>query len=73
MINITLQQKIRVACELANMSMTELGNKIGMSQQSISKRIKTGKFTQEELEQIAHALGCEYRSGFYFPNGDKVE
>lgn len=72
-VNITLQQKIKVACELANMSMTELGNKIGMSQQSISKRVKTGKFTQEELEEIARALGCEYRSGFYFPSGDKVE
>ena len=73
MISITLQQKIKVACELANMSMTELGNKVGMSQQSISKRVKTGKFTQEELEAIAHALGCEYKSGFYFPDGNKVE
>ena len=58
---------------MANMSMTELGEKMGMSQASISKRIKTGKFTQEELETMASILGAEYRSGFYFPDGKKVE
>ena len=44
-----------------------------MSQQSMSNRLKTGKFTQEELEQMGKALGAEYRSGFYFPDGNKVE
>lgn len=70
---LTLQQKIKIACDIAEMSMTELGNKMGMSQASMSKRVKTGKFTQEELEQMAQILGCEYRSGFYFPNGKKAE
>lgn len=73
MVKITLQQKIKVACEIANMSLTELGSKLGMSQASISKRVKTGKFTQEELESIARVLGAEYKSGFYFPDGNKAE
>ncbi len=72
-IDITLQQKIKVACDVANMSLTELGARMGMSQASISKRVKTGKFTQEELEKMAHILGAEYKSGFYFPDGNKVE
>lgn len=73
MTHITLQQKIKVACDTAGMSLTELGSKMGMSQASISKRVKTGKFTQEELEEIGQILGAEYRSGFYFPDGNKVE
>ena len=52
MIDITLQQKIKVACDTAEMSLTGLGSKMGMSQAAISKRVKTGKFTQEELEEI---------------------
>lgn len=44
-----------------------------MSQASISKRVKTGKFTQEELEKMAQIMGAEYRSGFYFPDGNKAE
>jgi len=46
---------------------------MGMSQASISKRVKTGKFTQEELEQMASILGAEYKAGFYFPDGNKVD
>ena len=34
-IDITLQQKIKVACDMAGMSLTELGQKMGMSQASI--------------------------------------
>ena len=72
-IDITLQQKIKVACDTAGMSLTELGSKMGMSQASISKRVKTGKFTQEELEQMAAIMGCKYQSSFVFPDGNEIK
>lgn len=72
-ISITLQQKIKVACDTAGMSLTELGAKMGMSQASISKRVKTGKFTQEELEEMASIMGCKYQSSFVFPDGNEVK
>lgn len=62
-----------MACDIAGISLTELGARMGMSQASISKRVKTGKFTQEELEKMAGIMGAEYRSGFYFPDGNKAE
>lgn len=68
----TLQQKVKAACDVAGISLTELGKRIGMSQASISQRLKTGKFTKEELEQMAGALGCEYVSYFEFPDGTKI-
>ena len=70
---IDIKHKIEVACEIAGISVTELARRIGVSQQSIYKRLVTGKFTQEELERMASALGAEYKSGFYFPDGNKVE
>lgn len=70
---ITIKQKVEIACSMAGISVTELGRRLGMSQQSMSNRLKTGKFTQEELERMGKALGAEYRSGFYFPDGNKVE
>lgn len=70
---ITLKQKIETACSMAGMTATELGKRMGMSQQSISNRLKTGKFTQEELETMGSILGAKWKSGFYFPDGNKVE
>lgn len=72
MIYITLQQRVKASCELAGMSLTELAKKLGMSQQNFSKRLKVGKFTQEELEEIAKALGAKYISVFEFPNGTRI-
>jgi len=70
---LTIKQKVEAACSMAGITVTELGRKMGMSQQSISKRLKTGKFTQEELEQMAEIMGCEYHSIFVFPDGNKVD
>lgn len=72
-IRITLQQKIKIACDTAGMSLTELGAKMGMSQASISKRVKTGKFTQEELQEMAAFMGCKYESKFIFPDGNEIK
>ena len=69
----TLQQKVKAACDICGITLTELAERMGTSQQNFSKRLKVGKFTQEELEKIAKALHCEYRSGFYFPDGSKIE
>ena len=70
--HITLQKKVKASCELAGMGLTELAEKLGMSQQNFSKRLKVGKFTQEELEEIANALGAKYISVFEFPNGTRI-
>lgn len=69
---ITLQQKITIARDIANITQAQLAERLGMSPQSLSKRLKTGKFTDKELENIARVLGCEYRSGFYFPDGLEI-
>ncbi len=68
----TLQQKVKAACDVAGISLTELGRRMGMSQQSISNRLKTGKFTKDEMEQMADALGCKYISYFEFEDGTKI-
>ena len=72
MVKITIKQRIKAACEISNITLTELANKMGMSQQSMSNRLKTGKFTQEELEKMAKMLGCKYVNYFEYPNGTRL-
>lgn len=55
----------------AKMTKTDIGKHFGVSQPSISVRIKREKFTKEELEEIAHVMGAEYHSYFEFPDGTK--
>lgn len=69
MIEITIQEQIKTASIHANISLTELATQFGISQSGFSQRMKTGKFTKQELEKIASILGCEYISIFRFPDG----
>lgn len=68
---ITIQEQIKTALIHADITQKELSGKIGMSPQSFVNRLKTGKFTKEELEKIGSAMGAEYHSYFLFPDGNK--
>lgn len=65
--------KIETACKIAGISQTELAIKMGISQSALSQRLKTGKFSDDDFVLISQILGCEYKSGFYFPNGEKID
>lgn len=67
-----LKQKIKIACAMADISQADLANRLGISPPNFSKRLNVGKFTQEELERIADAIGCEYVSEFRFYDGRKI-
>lgn len=68
----TITQKIKQALTYKNMSAAQLARVLGVSSQAFGQRLKTGKFTSEELERIAAALGGVYVFGFEFPDGTKI-
>ena len=75
-----ISDKIRMAATFARISEAELarrvndisGGKLGKTSQSFGQRLKTGKFTTEEREQIAEALGAKHIEFFEFPDGTKI-
>ena len=70
---ITIQQKIDMACAKAGISRAELSRKLGYKKpQSFQTRYNTGKFTQEELQEIANVTGGIYISIFEYPDGTKI-
>lgn len=69
MIYITVKTQIKTACEIAGITLTELGNRMGMSQQNFSNRLKIGKFSKEEYETMASILGAKFIFQFEFPDG----
>lgn len=62
-----------VAIDIAGITQAELAKRLNTSPAALNKRIKTGKFSDDDFNSIADALGCIYKSGFYFPDGNKVE
>lgn len=63
---ITMKNVIEHALVDAGMSKAELARKIGMSPQNLQKRLNTGRFSYEELSQMAEAMGAELLFQFVF-------
>ena len=65
-------QKIRMALAFTNMSESELARRLATTPQAFNQRMKTDKFSTEELSKIAAILGATYNANFEFPDGTKI-
>ena len=68
----TNTQKIKLALAYKNMSESELARQLGTSPQAFNQRMKTDKFSSEELSRIANILNAKYISNFEFPDGTVI-
>ncbi len=68
----TVPQKIKMALAYKGMSEAELSRAIGTSPSAFNQRMKTGKFSSEDMEKIAEAIGAKYFFGFEFEDGTRV-
>ena len=68
----TVPQKIKMALAYKGISESELARALGTSPQAFNQRMKTGKFSSADLDEIASALGAEFYCCFRFPDGTEV-
>jgi len=68
----TVSQKIKMALAYKGMSEAELARTVGSSPSAFNQRMKTGKFSSEEMEKIADALGATYYYGFEFEGNVRI-
>ena len=61
-----------LGCKANDITLTELAKKLGITQPTLSNRLKTGKFTQDELANMAKLLNCEYQPLWILPDGTKL-
>ena len=65
-------QKIKMALAFKGMSEAQLARELGYSPSAFNQRMKTDRFSLEDLERIAAALGAMYCTAFEFPDGTKI-
>ena len=67
-----MTMKIKLALTYAKISERELARRLGTTSSALNQRVKTGKFSSEDLEKIASGLGAEFYCGFRFPDGTEI-
>ena len=68
----TTAQKIKMALAYCGVTASELARRLDTSPQAFNQRMKTDKFTTEELTRIAEALGATYFFGFEFKDNTTI-
>lgn len=69
---VDIAMKIRLAETASGKSEAELARLLGTSPQAFGQRVKTGRFSSDDLEKIAAALGAKYVCYFEFPDGTQI-
>ena len=68
----TISEQIKIFCIRCNMSEAELARRLGKSPQSFNAKMKRESFTIEDLNEIADAVGVEFKRNFILTNGEKI-
>lgn len=68
----TISEQIKILCIRCNMSEAELARRLGKSPQSFNAKMKRESFTIEDLNEIADAVGVEFKRNFILTNGEEI-
>lgn len=68
----TISEQIKILCIRCDMSEAELARRLGKSPQSFNAKMKRESFTIEDLNEIADAVGVEFKRNFILTNGEKI-
>ena len=66
-------EQVRVLCVRVGISLSELARKINQSPQNFNAKLRRNSLTEEEIHQIAEALGVRYEHYFVLSNGEQVK
>lgn len=68
----TISEQIKILCVRCNVSEAELARRLGKSPQSFNAKMKRESFTIEDLNEIANAIGVEFKRNFVLTNGEEI-
>ena len=68
----TISEQIKILCVRCNVSEAELARRLGKSPQSFNAKMKRESFTIDDLNEIADAVGDEFKRNFILTNGEEI-
>ena len=69
---LTVAEKIRIILGRKDMTLSDLAEKLHMSRQNLTNKMKRDNFSEKEISEIANVLECDYEINFVMDNGDKI-
>ena len=68
---LTMGEKIRILLRRKKITISDLADMVGTSRQNLTNKLNRDNFSEQELIEIATALGCKFE-GFFIFNDEKI-
>lgn len=68
----TFSKQIKLMCSFCDISVTELAERMGITNQTLYDRLSREAFTPAKLAELARAAGCGYESVFTLADGQRI-
>ena len=66
------EKKVRAFLAYTGYTQREMAKAIGMTVSNFNQKICRGTLETEDLQRMAEAAGCQYRSEFILPDGSTI-
>lgn len=67
-----MSEKIKILLIKRNSNVSDLARRLNTKPQNLYNKLGRDNFSENDLREIADALGCRYEGFFFLDNGDKV-
>ncbi len=69
---LTMGEKLRILLRRKKITISALADMVGTSRQNLTNKLTRDNFSEEELKEIANALGCRFEGYFVFENDERI-
>lgn len=69
---LTMGEKIRIVLRRKKITISDLADMVGTSRQNLTNKLNRDNFSEQELIEIAKALGCKFEGFFIFYDDEKI-
>lgn len=67
-----IDESLKILCVKNELTITEIARRLGTSPQALSQKIKRGKLSLEDLDNIAVVSGCKLECSFVLAGGERI-
>ena len=67
-----IDEPLKIVCVKNELTITEIARRLSTSPQALSQKIRRGKLSLDDLDNIAVVSGCKLECNFILAGGEKV-
>ena len=67
-----IDEQVKILCVKSDITLSEIAKRLNKTPQAFSRKLKSGTFSIDDLDELAMVTDCKLECNFILPNGEKI-